>query len=363
MGEIMGGFAMDQELAERIHSGLSAVAVLPRRMLLETPGVAATVPMLRGVWGAALHDLDAEAYATVFAPNDETATGPGSRSNGMRLRAQRSAGTYEPMPTPGGGDRRTPAVTGSGTAVAAYVLRPAPPDPQFAPALDWILIGDAIRHDATLLRAWDIASGMGLGPQRHRFHVRRIVGIEPDDRIAEIPRPWRLDEIQWPIDGNQQVASQAASRASGTHSQVQPPPRRRADLAARQPCRLIFPVPLRLMSRKRLIETPTLADIVVAVCRRVKAYLPVESLADWDQASRWALETARETPTEPWQGERLDLHRYSGRQRAELELRGVTGYLDLPAGPGPLWPLLAAARWLHLGKGTVMGMGQMEVGC
>jgi hypothetical protein len=77
--------------------------------------------------------------------------------------------------------------------------------------------------------------------------------------------------------------------------------------------------------------------------------------------SRQALNAARDTPAEPWQGERLDLHRYSGRQRAELELRGITGYLDLPHGPGPLWPLLAAAQWLHLGKGTVMGMGQLSV--
>ena len=39
-------------------------------MLLETPGVEATAPMLGGVWGAALHDLDPAAYAAVFAPND-----------------------------------------------------------------------------------------------------------------------------------------------------------------------------------------------------------------------------------------------------------------------------------------------------
>ena len=58
---------------------------------------------------------------------------------------------------------------------------------------------------------------------------------------------------------------------------------------------------------------------------------------------------------------RLDLHRYSGRQRAELELRGVAGYLDLPYGPGEVWPQLAAAQWLHLGKGTVMGLGQLIV--
>ena len=35
--------------------------------------------------------------------------------------------------------------------------------------------------------------------------------------------------------------------------------------------------------------------------------------------------------------------RYSGRQKTELEMRGVSGYLDLPDGPVPLWPLLAAA--------------------
>jgi hypothetical protein len=53
--------------------------------------------------------------------------------------------------------------------------------------------------------------------------------------------------------------------------------------------------------------------------------------------------------------------RYSGRQRQELEFHGVTGELPLPAGPGPFADLLAAALWLHLGKGTVMGLGQMVV--
>jgi hypothetical protein len=73
------------------------------------------------------------------------------------------------------------------------------------------------------------------------------------------------------------------------------------------------------------------------------------------------LERARTLPAESWRGRRLDLVRYSGRQKAELEMRGVSGYLDLPEGPGPLWPLLAAAQWLHLGKGAVVGMGQLVV--
>lgn len=73
------------------------------------------------------------------------------------------------------------------------------------------------------------------------------------------------------------------------------------------------------------------------------------------------LEAADSLPSGPWRGKRLDLVRYSGRQREEIELRGVAGSLDLPQGPGGVWPLLAAARWLHLGKGTIMGMGKIDV--
>lgn len=38
-------------------------------------------------------------------------------------------------------------------------------------------------------------------------------------------------------------------------------------------------------------------------------------------------------------------------------MSGVVGHLDLTRGAGPLLPLRLAARWLHLGKGTVVGLG------
>jgi len=126
-------------------------------------------------------------------------------------------------------------------------------------------------------------------------------------------------------------------------------------------CRLCFHAPLRLMRRGTLTAAPTLPDLVVAAARRVKTYLDSTLHPAWDDLTRQALELARNTPTTPWQGDRLDLRRYSGRQQAELELRGVSGSLGLPRGPGELWPLLAAAQWLHLGKGTVMGLGQLNV--
>lgn len=279
------------EITARLLSALQQISILPRRMKLDTPGVAATVPMLRGVWGAALRDLDPLAYSAVFETPQELG---------------------EPRPN-------------------GYVLRPALPDPEFAPAVEWILIGDAIQFDEVLRRAWDIASGMGLGPRRQRFHIRAVRPLGPDDQAPGDSRPWPLSQATWPWP--------------------------KVD----RPCRLSFPAPLRILRHKALIETPTLTDLVVAAGRRVRGYLPADRCAEWDALTRELVDVSRSVPAGGWHGERLDFQRYSGRQQAEVEQRGVSGSLELPQGPGPLWPLLAAAQWLHIGKGTVMGLGQLRV--
>jgi hypothetical protein len=241
--------------------------------------------MLRGTWGAALHDLDPAAYTRVFDP-----------------------------PAPG---------------VPGYLLRPAPPDPATAPALDWFLFGAAAGDDAVLRRAWDVAGGCGLGKERRPFLVRRFLDLGPDGRPNDRGGPWPVAEAGWP-----------------------------ADPAA--PCGLSFPAPVRLLRHGRLIERPTLADIVVAAHRRVAALMPPPAKAAWQDLRDPLLELARSRPSS-WSGARLDLQRYSARQEVEVELRGVSGVLELPAGVSALAPLLAAAAWLHLGKGTVFGLGQFHV--
>ncbi len=274
-------------LADDLLPLLGRLVLWPRLLVLDTPGVRATVPMLRGVWGAALHGLDPDAYAAVFAPSAPN--------------------------TPVG-----------------YLLRPAPAGPDGAAALHWFLFGEACRHDEVLRRAWDVASGMGLGPQRRRWFVRRCLALEPEGHEGGDGRPWHLDAVTWP-------------------------------LAADAPCRLHFPAPLRLLRRGRLLEQPTLADLAVAAGRRVAALLPAADRPAWQALQPHVLALARRRPAGPWQGERLDLVRWSARQEEEIDLHGVAGRLDLPEGPGDLWPLLAAASWLHLGKGSALGLGQVCV--
>lgn len=285
-------------LVRHLLDAMDPIEILPCRILLETPGVAATVPMLRGVWGAALRELDRGAYARVF--------------EGGRSPSANATAPHEKTPL--------------------YVLRPAPPDPEFAPAVEWILIAGAVADAQLLARAWQVAGRAGLGPQRRPFSLRRWLCLAPAGQPAEKGGPWRLGQCAWLYENPETT-----------------------------PCRLQFDAPLRLRRRGDLIERPTLVDLAVAAVRRVGGFLPPAELPAWKSLEGELIDLARRTPQEPWQGARLDLTRYSSRQRRELDLHGVCGNLLLPEGPGPLWPLLSAACWLHLGKGTVMGLGQPHI--
>jgi uncharacterized membrane protein YkvA (DUF1232 family) len=73
------------------------------------------------------------------------------------------------------------------------------------------------------------------------------------------------------------------------------------------------------------------------------------------------LAAARSRTSGLWKGKREHLERWSARQQRRVRLEGVQGELLLPHGPGPLWPLLSASEWLHLGKGTTLGLGQLQL--
>ncbi|ABC21953.1 CRISPR system precrRNA processing endoribonuclease RAMP protein Cas6 [Rhodospirillum rubrum] len=285
--------AVPGSLANDLQRRLRGVVVSPRRLSLLTPGVNATIPMLRGVWGCALHDRDRETYATVFE-----GLGPDGDPS----------------------DRRP-----------LYVLRPAPADPRDAPALEWISLGGALAHDSVLLDAWMDAADRGLGPRRHPFGFRAMRHLRADGSCGGVaPAALPLAPLPWPLAG---------------------PP-------ADTPCRLTFHVPLRLMRKGRLILCPTLGDIVAVGLRRLADLAGSAAEGEALRALQPALlETAHAVAVRPWQGESAILQRYSANQ-GEIEMNGVRGTLAFPFGPGALWPLLVALSWVHLGKGTVFGLGQ-----
>lgn len=271
-----------ENAARRVH--LHAI-----RMHLETPDVQATVPMLRGVWGAKLKTLAPVLYEAVFE------------------------------------------ATSTSVSLPRYIFRPASPAVLPRPAVEWLLINVAFHDLPVLVRAWDDALATGLGKKRVPAQTLYRLPLGPGGEVDPSAHDgFTLDRAAWPL-----------------------PP----DV----PCRLCFVSPLRIYRQKRLIRQPTLHDLAVAALRRLEQFLPEERAAALHERREDFLAMCDDIPVARWRGDKQDFVRWSSRQQMEVVQEGVIGDLVLPEGPGSLAPLLAIGQWLHLGKGTVMGLGQFVV--
>ena len=214
-----------------------------------------------------------------------------------------------------------------------YIIRPCREDTR---SVEWIIWGkNAIKKIDRLRRAWDIAGGMGLGEHRTPFVVENFLPL--------------------PSVGQDYFSVSEMGLQNDTES------------PERSPCRILFPYSVRLMRHSKLLVSPTFSDLVEAAFFRLaplvaeakdmtKAHRPRELWPDFAEA---AIALASTTPSLSWQGDRVTLERYSGRQKREVQQQCITGHLELPNGLGPLWPLFLAATVFHLGKSTVMGLGRV----
>lgn len=213
----------------------------------------------------------------------------------------------------------------------AYVLRTT----AIKNEIEWILFGEpAIRQLHVLQRAWDIAGAMGLGKQRQPFTVAKWTAMMPDGSQAEaVPSSaWRIGEALWPL-GQEALCA---------------------------PCVMEFREPLRILSSKKLNESPRLIDVIQALCRRLRSLSPNSHPDHLVQESFWCdLATRISCTANSWSSGYYG--HWSSRQQNVVNQKGVCGRMEFPEGPGNLWPLLSSTCWTHIGKGYVLGMGRPQI--
>lgn len=127
-------------------------------------GAAVTVPMLRGVWGAALHDQSALWHRFFFGD---------------------------------GGD------IDHGGSAPRYLIRPALVENHEGAFVDFLLFGDLPKAaESFVWSAWQEACQRGLGPNRAAFRLVQTIPLDvfgnPDFR-PEAPSHFPLHPLPWPL--------------------------------------------------------------------------------------------------------------------------------------------------------------------
>lgn len=122
--------------------------------------------------------------------------------------------------------------------------------------------------------------------------------------------------------------------------------------------------PLRLRVNNRYINESTLAFqyFFDSLLRRISMlsyfHEGIDLKLDYVSLSSRAKQIAFHKKNIEWK----DLTRYSSRQNTTMKMSGLVGSLEINNADLPLfWPLLWMGQWTHVGKFTVMGLGQYAI--
>ncbi|MFB3787122.1 MAG: CRISPR system precrRNA processing endoribonuclease RAMP protein Cas6 [bacterium] len=205
-------------------------------------------------------------------------------------------------------------------------------------AFEIVLLGQAAQRLPYLIFAVNEMAGQGLGVKRGPFH---LAGVTDGDgqplydvelgQLLRDPTPRNLGEI--------------------LHGE------------APESVRVILETPLRVKAEGSLLAREIdAADFLRPACRRLWSLIRFhghDPQGEWDFHSLWEKEKLPELLDRNLRW--WDLSRYSNRQKNSLKIGGLTGHFTLRGNLQPWWGILRAVELVHLGKGTIMGLGRIRL--
>lgn len=123
-----------------------------------------------------------------------------------------------------------------------------------------------------------------------------------------------------------------------------------------------FITPTKLIEKNRNVQTITFHILMKAILRRLDMLTKAHGVVDLDIDYKKLLAAAEEVKIEMAQLKGDQMVRYSNRQKSRVELNGLTGKV-LYKGDDftEFMPYLKVAEIIHIGKGTVMGLGKFRL--
>lgn len=202
------------------------------------------------------------------------------------------------------------------------------------------LIGRGSVYLPYLIHAFERAGEQGLGKGRTPMTLMGVWQAEPPEADTWVP-----------------IYEPGAALTPHAPSVPSVPP---APLAVR----LRFETPLRLQRDDRLVtpETFRFSDLFGPLLRRVSmlTYFHTETSLETDFAG--LMEQARQLELSEVKLAWKDWTRYSSRQKTAMQMGGLVGEIMVQLAEGsPLWPYLWLGQWVHVGKGTSMGLGRYTI--
>jgi len=177
-------------------------------------------------------------------------------------------------------------------------------------------------------------------------------------------RPFDLDRVE-SVDYISDARREVYSRATGCISSelfVTTGEQLLTLLATKTPEHtLSFVTMTRLTSSEEICSKPLFLPLIRAVFRRISAMLAFHHGTELKLPFSDLLALAQGVELAEDNTAWVDWERYSSRQEARMQMGGLVGKATYRGDLTPFYPYLKAAELLHVGKGSVFGLGWLEV--
>lgn len=233
----------------------------------------------------------------------------------------------------------TPLLHTSSDVPHPYVLAPQSGGPSESGAdriVDLLLFGKGVKHVAPMIAALVAAGEGGIGADRQKMRLESVEQCGANGQSTAIDR-----------------------HALPVSFQIASPP-----IPHRVTVHLESPLRLRVRDHELRPQTFAFRPFFSAILRRSTQLATIHGEAsveagdvDFAALMQCAESVALHDAALVWHEQR----RWSSRQKREMPTGGLLGHFTLQGDLAPLWPWLWQGQWLHVGKGTVMGLGRYRL--
>jgi hypothetical protein len=225
-----------------------------------------------------------------------------------------------------------------------------------------VLVGKAVLSLPFFIFAFERLGRVGLGRQRGRF---RLWQVRADPPVSELTRSQSPNNAIKPFSRQLEIYS-VQKHLCGTdlHTVFGRTLLEQVNLVPRR-ITVHFLSPTRICNDSTVCKQITFADLIRALLRRLSSlcyfHCGFELALDYHELIRQAGEIQTIASELTWQ----EQSRFSTRQRTKILMGGLVGHVTYEApcvqAMLPFLPVLLLGQYVHVGKGTVMGMGKYTV--
>ena len=205
-----------------------------------------------------------------------------------------------------------------------------------------ILVGRAIDYIPYIIFAFEELGRLGIGKDKGKYSLEKVISINNDREILIYDNDSHIRDDFYVIDSTELFRDAAQLN----YQQVT----------------FHFLTPTRIKNKGKLTIDIDFVIILRNLLRRLSRLAQVHCDEKWELEWKELIEMANDRVSTVSSGLKWhDWKRYSQRQGTKMKMGGFLGEITLEGEFAEFMPFIKLGELLHMGKGTVYGLGKYEI--